>query len=171
MGEATGTTFYRIHTDGACSGNPGPGGWAVIVEKLCGREYRHVATFGGNELVATNNAMELKAVLVAVQIAIRTAVKNVESGPASFEVVSDSAYVIGAINNRWLDKWAKNGWKTKAGSDVKNVWLWRPMHRLLSVRGTGLVSIKFSRCKGHSGDTMNEMADKEAVRQRKLIEG
>lgn len=163
------TQYYKIYTDGACSGNPGPGGWAVVVTKLVGGEHTVVATYGGNEFVATNNSMELKAALVAVQIAIRTAVKNIERVQVSFEIVSDSAYVVDAINKHWLKKWEENDWKTKSGSDVKNLWLWRPMAKLLEVRKTDLLSLKFSRCKGHSGDIMNEMADAEAVYQRKLI--
>lgn len=160
---------YKIYTDGACSGNPGPGGWAVVVSKLVGSEHTVVATYGGNELVATNNSMELKAALVATQIAIRTAVKNIEHFNVSFEIVSDSAYVVDAINKHWLKKWEENGWVTKSGSDVKNIWLWKPMAKLLQVRNTDLLSLKFSRCKGHSGDIMNEMADAEAVYQRKLV--
>lgn len=169
MSRKSNTSYYKVYTDGACSGNPGTGGWGVIVSKLSGSEYKPVATFGGNEFVATNNSMELKAVLVATQIAVRTAVKHIESGPVSFEIVSDSAYVIDAINKHWLEKWEANGWRTKSGLDVKNVWLWRPIAKLLTVRKTDLLSLKFSRCKGHSGDIMNEMADAEAVRQRKLI--
>ena len=77
--------------------------------------------------------------------------------------------MIDVINKHWLEKWEANGWRTKSGLDVKNIWLWRPLAKLLTVRKTGLLSLKFSRCKGHSGDIMNEMADAEAVRQRKLI--
>lgn len=163
------TLRYKVYTDGACSGNPGPGGWGVVVSKLVGNEYEVVATFGGCELVATNNSMELKAAMVATQIAIRTAVKNVEQSKVSFEIVSDSAYVVDAVNKHWLEKWIANDWKTTSGSDVKNLWYWKPFAKLLTVRSSDLLSLKFSRCRGHSGDIMNEMADAEAVRQRKLI--
>lgn len=140
----------RIFTDGACSSNPGPGGWAIVVNSDCSSK-----TFKGNELSTTNNRMELTAVLNALEY-----VKSYsECKDTSFEVVSDSAYVINSITMRWLEAWCRNGWKTTGGDNVKNVDLWKKVKEILDIFKRSKVDISFTKVKGHSGNTFNEIAD------------
>lgn len=159
---------YKLYTDGACAGNPGPGGWGVIVAKLEGREYEKIYTFGGNTLVSTNNRMELTAALEALKYAVKAKLNYLDQD-VTVGIVSDSAYVVNAIKSKWVFKWAANGWHTKSGSEVKNQDLWEQMLKMLQICNSSLSSLKFTHCDGHSGVIMNEMADAEAVRQRKLV--
>lgn len=159
---------YRIYTDGACAGNPGPAGYGVVVAKLEGNKYKPAYTFGGNTLVSTNNRMELTAAIEALKYAVCLKLQALDS-EVHVELVSDSAYVINVLKNDWLDIWRYNGWKTKSGGDVKNRDLWQQMLALRHIADNSLNSLKFTHCDGHSGVIMNEMADAEAVRQRKLV--
>jgi ribonuclease HI len=135
----------RVFTDGACSGNPGPGGWAWASS---------VHHFGsGGEAETTNNRMELKAVLDALE-------QNV--GP--LVVVMDSTYVKDGLE-KWHKGWVRNGWRTKGGSPVKNRDIWEPLVELVGRRGDEL---RFEWVKGHSGDLMNDLVDRLAVEQRDL---
>ena len=141
----------RIYTDGACSENPGPGGWASIWVSD-----NNIKVSSGCNLKTTNNQMELTAVVVSL--------RRISSGNKSqeYEVYSDSAYVINSINNNWIERWRLNGWKTSKGDDVKNVELWMECLKLLSqIRQMG-IKITFIKVKGHSGDTLNEYADEKA---------
>lgn len=141
----------RIYTDGACSGNPGPGGWAMVFNKADSCQ-----TYSGYELETTNNRMELMAVVEALkQIRKEEDELNVQ-GYDEVELYSDSAYVVNAINGHWIDNWKANGWKTKRGENVKNVDLWKELDATL------LKSVKFIKVKGHSGNTFNELVDKLA---------
>lgn len=145
----------RIYTDGACSENPGPGGWASIW--ICDDD---IKVKSGNNPNTTNNQMELTAVVVS----LRRIVSNHCKGD-TYEVYSDSAYVVNSINNNWVDRWMLNDWKTSKGDDVKNVELWMECLRLLSkIRQSG-VKITFIKVKGHSGDTLNEYADEIAKKE------
>lgn len=128
-----------IFTDGACSGNPGPGGWGAIL--------RHGATekelFGG-EGRTTNNRMEMTAVIEALR-----ALKQ----PATARVHTDSQYVQKGISE-WIHGWKRRGWKTAAKEPVKNEDLWRELDRLAALH-----SIEWIWVKGHAGHAENERAD------------
>jgi len=141
----------RIYTDGACSCNPGPGGWAAIILLP-----NKVVAIDGNDQRTTNNRMELQAVVEGLRFA-----KSL--GHANVDVYSDSAYVVNAVGKEWLKKWKNNGWKAASGEDVKNKDLWL---QLLGLLGRYIRIIKV---KGHSGDTFNEKADILARAQVDLI--
>lgn len=111
---------FQLFTDGACSGNPGPGGWAFIVR---GDGLRHDREESGGELDTTNNRMELLAVIRGLESI---------SGGSSVRLVSDSEYVIKGLSG-WLDGWKARGWKTAAKKPVKNDDLWRRLDELRSL--------------------------------------
>ena len=141
----------RIYTDGACSENPGPGGWASVW-----MSDNNIKVISGCNPKTTNNQMELTAVVVSLR-KINSSDKSSE-----YEIYSDSAYVVNSINNNWIERWRLNGWKTSKGDDVKNVELWMECLKLLSqIRQMG-IKITFIKVKGHSGDTLNEYADEKA---------
>ena len=144
----------RIYTDGACSENPGPGGWASIWVSD-----NNIKVKSGCNPKTTNNQMELTAVVASLR-KINSSDKSSE-----YEIYSDSAYVVNSINNNWIDRWRLNGWKTSKGDDIKNVELWMECLKLLSqIRQMG-IKITFIKVKGHSGDTLNEYADEIARRE------
>lgn len=128
-----------VFTDGACSGNPGPGGWAWALSPT---EYA-----SGHEAVSTNQRMEIRAVLEAVRSL---------SGPLL--VVSDSTYVVNCFRDRWHLKWEANGWRNAKRQPVANADLWRP---LVSLVREGDVTFRWVR--GHSGDRLNDLVDAMAV--------
>ena len=142
----------RIYTDGACSENPGPGGWAMVVntKNACDQ-------FSGGEASTTNNRMELTGMVEAL--------KYIASNGNSrdiYEVYCDSAYVVNSINNKWLERWKLNGWKTKQGDDIKNRDLWEQISecfKRIRKQGQQVLLIKI---KGHAGNTFNELVDKLA---------
>lgn len=151
----------RIYTDGACSDNPGPGGWASIWVSDNG-----IKVISGCNPNTTNNQMELTAVVVSLR-RVRNFLTTLSNPWMSkeYEIYSDSAYVVNSINNNWVDRWMLNDWKTSKGDDVKNVELWMECLRLLSkIRQSG-VKITFIKVKGHSGDTLNEYADEIAKKE------
>lgn len=130
-----------VYTDGACSGNPGPGGWAWAVPDGPFRS--------GAESPSTNQRMELQAVLDAVVYF-----------PGPLLVVSDSTYVVHCFRDRWWEGWIRRGWVNSAKKDVANQDLWRP---LVEVYRAGQSRIRFRWVKGHSGDVMNDLVDRLAV--------
>ena len=134
-----------IYTDGACSGNPGPGGWGVVL--LYGRQQKELS---GAEVATTNQRMELTAALQALQ-----ALKE----PCEVVLFSDSAYLINAFNQHWLNNWQRNGWLNAKKQPVENQDLWKA---LLAVSKTHQVS--WQKVKGHAGDKYNERCD-ELARQ------
>lgn len=142
--------IVKVYVDGACSGNPGPGGWAVI---MCCKE--HVAKYSGHEDNTTNNRMELMAVVKAIEVLIDEHYENDQ-----IEIYSDSAYVINAIEKGWLANWMYADWQRTVGGDVKNTDLWKQLLGLMTK--TTEKSIKFVKIKGHSGNTFNEAVDKLA---------
>ena len=151
----------RIYTDGACSENPGPGGWASIWVSDNG-----IKVISGNNPKTTNNQMELTAVVVSLRM-VRNFLTTLSNPWMSkeYEIYSDSAYVVNSINNNWIDRWMLNDWKTSRGDDVKNVELWMECLRLLyKIRQSG-IKITFIKVKGHSGDTLNEYADEIAKKE------
>lgn len=131
-----------IYTDGACKGNPGPGGWGVIL-----RSAGHVEKelFGG-EVLTTNNRMEMTAVIEAL-----SALKR----PCDVALYIDSKYVLQGITE-WLPGWKAKGWKTAAKQPVKNIDLWQKLDALVN---TGGHTIEWCWVKGHAGDPGNERAD------------
>lgn len=150
-------SIQRIYTDGACSGNPGPGGWGVLF--LLPEEFK---VFSGYEFETTNNRMELYAVLKALRLCkANVTIKEYKR----IEIHSDSAYVVNAIVKDWLKKWKNNNWKTGTGDDVKNIDLWKSIDNLISELKPKIVFIKV---KGHSDDKFNNMVDKEATKQRDI---
>lgn len=144
--------IVKIYTDGACSGNPGPGGWAVVVnlDKECKRYF-------GSEASTTNNRMELTAVLKCLEKIL----KNMDSN-VSFEVYSDSAYVVNTINSGWLEGWQKGGWYTKQKEPVKNRDLWEQVLSCLQQLQEAGQKVTLIKIKGHAGNTFNELCDKLA---------
>lgn len=142
-------TFY---TDGACSGNPGAGGWAYVEVLSCDKGIKtNVVT--GNKKETTNNEMELTAVYMALVKAYKTKTEQVT-------IYCDSAYVVNAITKGWLINWRNNGWLTKEEKPIKNKHIWQKMYKLIYEKG---IVIQFKKVKGHDGDPLNELADKNAV--------
>jgi ribonuclease HI len=129
----------EIFTDGACRGNPGPGGWGALLR--FGHEEKRL--FGG-EPETTNNRMELTAVIEALAALNR---------PCNIQLTSDSTYVLKGIQE-WLPGWKKRGWKTAGKKPVKNVDLWQKLDELI-----GQHNIDWRWVKGHSGHRENEIAD------------
>lgn len=134
----------KLYTDGACSGNPGPGGWGWVTDD--GRKDK-----GGAEHT-TNQRMEVQAVLEGLRLV---------SGEVN--VVSDSTYVVKCFNDRWYEGWLKRGWKNSQKKPVANQDLWEPLIELYKTRSE---EITFTWVKGHSGDHFNEIADQLAVAAR-----
>ncbi len=131
-----------IHTDGACSGNPGPGGWGAVLDwKGQRKELR------GAEPATTNNRMELQAAIEAL---------NALTRPATVELHTDSTYVMKGISE-WLPGWKKRGWKTAAKKPVKNADLWRALDEAASRH-----KVDWRWIKGHAGHEHNERADELA---------
>lgn len=135
------------YTDGACSGNPGPGGWGVLLlAKQNGAVLRERTLKGGAENT-TNNRMELMAAISALEALDR---------PATLTIITDSTYVKGGVTG-WMEGWKRNGWKTSARKPVKNVDLWQ---RLDTAQARHRVTWKW--VKGHAGHDENERADELA---------
>ncbi len=133
-----------IYTDGACSGNPGPGGWCSILQY--GNYEKQIS--GGNA-ETTNNRMELSAVIEGLKALNRA---------CDVIVISDSKYVCDAINKKWVYSWQKKGWKKSDGKPALNVDLWEELLRLLNIH-----NVTFNWIKGHAGHPENERCDKQAV--------
>ena len=137
MSEAS--TTVEIYTDGACSGNPGPGGWAALL-----RFGEHERELSGGEAHTTNNRMELLAAIVALEALKR---------PCQVSLHSDSRYVLDGVT-RWMPGWKKNGWRTAQKQPVKNVDLWQRLDA-----ATGGHRIEWHWVRGHNGDPDNERVD------------
>nr|WP_228551878.1 ribonuclease HI [Mumia zhuanghuii] len=133
-----------IHTDGACLGNPGPGGWGAVL-----RYGDHVAEMHGGDPATTNNRMELMAAIAALEALTR---------PVVVDLHTDSSYVRNGIMT-WLTKWKTNGWRTAAKQPVKNEDLWRRLDEAAQRH-----EVRWHWVKGHAGDPGNERADELAGR-------
>ena len=136
------TRTIEIYTDGACRGNPGPGGWGVLL--IAGK---HRKTMHGGEAETTNNRMELTAAIEAL---------NALKDDQSVLLHTDSKYVMDGINE-WMPNWKKRGWKTSARKPVKNQDLWQRLDEAVQRH-----SIKWVWVKGHDGNPGNETADELA---------
>ncbi len=132
-----------IYTDGACSGNPGPGGWGAIL-----MYQHHKKELSGYEQDTTNNRMELRAVIEAL---------NALNAPCEVTIHTDSAYVCNAFHLCWLDNWLMNGWKTASKRDVENQDLWRALLMALKLH-----TYEFVKVKGHSDNPYNNRCDELA---------
>lgn len=132
-----------IYTDGACSGNPGPGGWgAVLMYKDVKKEIS-----GGNS-ETTNNIMELTAVIEGLKML---------KFPCKVNLYSDSAYVVNAFEQKWIYGWMKNGWQTSGKTPVKNKELWQELYNLTKTH-----EVTFIKVKGHSDNEYNNRCDELA---------
>ena len=137
-------TKVVIYTDGACSGNPGPGGWGTIL--MAGNATKELS---GGEAQTTNNRMELMAVIEGL-----SALKR----PCEVEIYSDSAYVVNAFNQHWITNWQRNGWRNSAKAPVANDDLWKKLLELTSVH-----KVTFIKVKGHADNEYNNRCDRLAV--------
>lgn len=141
----------QIYTDGACSGNPGTGGYCAILmyngaEKIV----------SGSQLETTNNRMELLAVIKGLEALKET---------CEVDIYSDSQYVVDAFNKDWITSWKEKCWKTSNKSPVKNVDLWEQLLTLLKVH-----KVNFIKVKGHADNEFNNRCDKIAVEEYKKIQ-
>jgi len=135
-------TVVSIYTDGACSGNPGPGGWGAIL-----RWANHEKELKGGELHTTNNRMELTAAITALEALKR---------PCSIDLHTDSQYLRHGITD-WIHSWKRNGWRTADKAPVKNADLWRRLDAAMARH-----EVRWHWVRGHAGHGMNERADQLA---------
>ena len=136
-----------IYTDGACSGNPGKGGWGAVL--IYGKIEREIS---GSEEVTTNNKMELTACVESLKLL---------KEPCEVELYSDSAYVVNAFNDNWIEGWIKNDWKNSQKKPVANKEIWEELIAL-----TQKHKVTFNKVKGHAGDKYNEICDALATGRR-----
>lgn len=135
-----------LYTDGACWGNPGPGGWAVLI-----RDEEGETLLSGREAWTTNNRMELKAAVEGL-----LALKE----PCEVDLYTDSQYLERAFAQGWLERWQKNGWRRAEGGPVKNQDLWQALLKAMAPH-----RVRFHWVKGHAGHPENERVDREARRR------
>lgn len=129
-----------IYTDGACSGNPGPGGWGCVL--MYGQ---HKKEMSGGEPQTTNNRMEIQAALSAL---------SVLKEPCMVDIYTDSAYLCNAVEKKWLVNWQRNGWKTASKSPVENQDLWQSLIALMKQH-----KVTFHKVKGHADNEYNNRCD------------
>lgn len=139
-----------LYTDGACSENPGVGGWAFVLQYKSTQK-----KVAGGELLTTNNRMELKAVIEGLK-----ALKE----QCEVEVYSDSAYVVNAFKNEWIVSWQLNNWKNSQKKEVLNRDLWEELLDLVSKH-----KVSFIKVKGHQDNELNNLCDKMAVEQVSIL--
>ncbi len=137
-------TELVAYTDGACSGNPGPGGWGVLLQALRDDQVIRERELSGGEAETTNNRMELMAAITALETLER---------PSEVTIVTDSAYVKNGVTS-WIHGWKRNGWRTAGRKPVKNVELWQ---RLDTAQARH--KVRWEWVKGHAGHPENERAD------------
>ena len=133
-----------IYTDGACSGNPGPGGYAAIL--MLNDNKKEIF---GAESNTTNNRMELRAAIEGLKALKR---------PCKVMLYSDSAYLVNAYNNNWVEGWKKKSWRNSSGEQVKNIDLWQEIEALRQVH-----EVTFIKVKGHADNEFNNRCDELAV--------
>lgn len=132
-----------IYTDGACSGNPGPGGWGTV---LMYKDSKKEISGGSKE--TTNNIMELTAVVEGLKML---------KYPCEVDLYSDSAYIVNAFNQGWIYNWKKKNWKTADGKEVKNKEIWQELYELTKTH-----KVNFNKVKGHSDNEYNNRCDELA---------
>lgn len=138
-----------VYTDGSCSGNPGPGGWAAVI--IFGNIEKEIS---GGDVLTTNNRMEMIAAIEAL--------KQLKK-PCRVRLHSDSAYLVNAFTNGWIESWKKNGWKNSTRQTVSNIDLWQQLDVLSEQH-----DIEWIKVKGHSGHKYNERCDALAVKETNL---
>lgn len=153
MSSAEDRPAIELFTDGACSGNPGPGGWGYILRHPASGTEREGS---GAEAETTNNRMELRAVIEGLR-----GIKK----PSEVDLTSDSQYVLKGLSE-WMPNWKKRGWKTASKQPVKNVDLWKELDELASLH-----EVRFHWIRGHAGHAENERADALAVEARERLAG
>ena len=139
----------KIYTDGACIGNPGPGGWAAVILS----ENTKMELFGGEKLT-TNNRMELTAAIKALEYCVKQKEKN--PSLKNIRIFTDSTYVKEGITI-WINNWEKNNWKKADKKKVKNIDLWKKLKEQINLN-----QVEWNWVKGHSENPMNELADRLA---------
>jgi ribonuclease HI len=146
---------YLVYTDGACIGNPGPGGWAAIIRQPDGSE----RTLTGNARLTTNNRMELRAALEAL--------RSIPSGTDVHVLLrTDSRHLVDAITKGWAARWRKQGWRRNQRGRAENVDLWEQLLAELERR-----TVRLEWTKGHNGDPLNERCDQLARQQAEHATG
>ena len=139
-----------IYTDGACSGNPGPGGWAAILM------YKGIEKeISGGEKNTSNNIMELTAAVRGLKLL---------KFPCEVKLYSDSAYLVNGFKQGWIYNWQKNNWKTSSKEPVKNREIWEELYRLTNVH-----NVEFVKVKGHSDNEYNNRCDELARKEIKKL--
>jgi ribonuclease HI len=154
MTESQGPTHVTVYTDGACSGNPGPGGWGAILTWN-----DHQRELKGGEPHTTNNRMELTAAIAALEALKR---------PCTIDLHTDSEYLKNGITT-WINGWKRNGWRTADKKPVKNVDLWQRLESAIARH-----QVRWHWVKGHAGHDMNERADqlaREAIAEMRVLAG
>ena len=146
-------TFVEIYTDGACSGNPGNGGYGAIIKFVDSKGQAHEKELTDGFLKTTNNRMELLAPIVALEALTK---------PCKVDLYSDSKYLTDAFNQHWLESWEKRGWKTADKKPVKNLELWQRLLKAMEKH-----EVKYIWVKGHNGHAYNERCDRLAVESSK----
>jgi ribonuclease HI len=141
-------TAFKIFTDGGCSGNPGPGGWAYVMVLYTFQGEKIIAQGKGAQKETTNNKMEMTAVIEALKN-----LKTMNDTPRSATVVTDSQYVQKGITE-WIHQWKRNSWRTSDKKPVKNQDLWMELDSL-----AGNLSLSWEWVRGHAGNKYNEMCD------------
>lgn len=136
----------KLYTDGACKGNPGPGGYGCVLSAIVNGQPFERKHSGGYRLT-TNNRMELAAVIFGLMAV---------NGSHDIEIISDSKYVCDAFNQHWIDGWKKSNWK---GGKLPNLDMWQTLNNLVTMQN----SVKFTWVKGHAGHPYNEECDRLAV--------
>lgn len=133
----------EIYTDGACSGNPGPGGWGAVL--FYGDHHKELS---GGEKDTTNNRMEIMAVIGSLQVL---------KEPCKVKLYSDSAYVVNCFRQGWMENWIKNGWKNSKKQPVENQDLWKQLNQLMEKH-----EVEYIKVKGHSDNKWNNRCDELA---------
>ena len=146
----------QMWTDGACKGNPGPGGWCVHLRDEVDYEIPYCKTFSGNKVHTTNNEMEITAVLQGF---------NRLQIPCNVTVYSDSAWIINGAT-KWISDWVRNGWKTNSGKPIAYVDEWQKIYYLMQIHNVQWIKIK-----AHSGNILNEYVDKMASEEASKLNG
>lgn len=153
-------SHLQAYADGACLGNPGPGGWGILFTHIRGDSVTSTRHFGG-EPGTTNNRMELTAVIQALQQALSFDTKDIPAKEYSFAIFTDSKYVQQGITG-WITDWKARGWKTSAKKPVKNQDLWMQLDQLFEQSKQHFLQTSVRWVKGHNGDPGNEEADRLA---------
>jgi ribonuclease HI len=142
-------TLIKIYTDGGCSGNPGPGGWAYVIVKQTSGGAEIMAQNKGGEKDTTNNRMELSAAIEALRV-----LKTRDGFPHCAVLYTDSQYVQKGISE-WIHNWKRNSWRSSDKKPVKNTDLWKELDSLAEE-----LSISWEWIRGHAGNEFNEMCDR-----------